>query len=183
MFTALATIFGALAGLVPAILQFFTLKTNNAHAIELKRLDIQAAKEGVALQIDLENVRADVRQYDRIYDFANAPTGVRWIDALAVLVRPYITLVMFHTWLLMKVGVFVAAVNGGLNLAQVVGIVWDEPTTATFGAIMGFWFGNRMSMRNSQMAATLSVTPTTTAPATVHKPSPSFIGKPVGSRD
>lgn len=160
MFTALATVLGAITGLAPLLIQWLTLRTSNAHAIELRKLDIQAAREGVALQVDLENVRADIKQYDRLYDFANAPTGVRWVDALAVLVRPTITVVMFAIWCLMKVGVFVAAVNGGLNLAQVVSIVWDEPTTAMFGSIIGFWFGNRMSLRNApQMAATAAVQP------------------------
>lgn len=158
MLTALATILGAVTGLAPLLMQWLTLRTTNAHQLELERLRMQAAKEGVALQIDLSNVQADIRQYDRIYDFANAPTGVRWIDALAVLVRPYITLVMFHMWALMKVGVFIAAVNGGLTMAEMLKVVWDEPTTAMFGAIIGFWFGNRMSMRNMpQMAATSAV--------------------------
>lgn len=159
MITALASIFGALTGLVPSLLQFFTLKASNAHAIELRKLELQAAKEGAALQVDLENARADIRQQEHIYNFANNPSGVKWVDALAIIVRPYITLVMFHLWVLIEVGLFVAAVNGGLNLEQVVAIIWDTDTKALFAAVISFWFGDRMGRRGVQMmAATMAVT-------------------------
>lgn len=157
MITALASIFGALTGLVPAILQFFTLKANNAHAIELRRLDIEAAKVGGAIQIDVANAQSDIKQQEHIYNFANGSSGVKWIDALAILVRPYITLVIFHMWALIEIGLFVAAVNGGLSLDQIVPIIWDETNKGMLAAIIGFWFGNRMGQRGMQMAATLAV--------------------------
>jgi len=153
--TALASIFGALTGLVPAILQFFTLKAQNAHAIELRRLDIEAAKIGGAIQIDVANAQSDIKQQEHIYNFANGSSGVRWIDALAILVRPYITLVIFHMWALIEIALFVAAVNGGLRLDEIVPIIWDETNKAMLASIIGFWFGSRMGQRG--MAATLAV--------------------------
>lgn len=158
MITALASIFGALTGLVPAILQFFTMKASNAHALELRKLELQAAREGTALQIDLANAQSDIRQQDHIYNFANGSSGIKWVDALAIFVRPYITLVIFHLWVLIEVGLFVAAVNGGLNLEQVVTIIWDDTSKGMLASIIGFWFGNRMGARGLQMAATIAVT-------------------------
>lgn len=183
MISSLAAIFGALTGLVPAILQFFTLKANNAQALELRKLELQAAKEGVALQIDLASVQADIQQQQHIYDFANSPTGIKWVDAFSTIVRPYITMFIFHLWVLIEVGLFVAAVNGGLDLAQIVPIIWDDTTKATFASILGFWFGNRSGNRGVQrMAATLSVT-NPPAQTTVITPAPAIVAKPAGSRD
>jgi hypothetical protein len=156
MISALAAIFGALTGLVPAILQFFTLKATNAHQLEIRKLEIQAARENIALQVDLTRAQSDVKQQEHIYSFANSPSGIKWIDALAVLVRPYITLVIFHMWALIEIALFVAAVNGGLRLDEIVPIIWDENSKSTLAAIIGFWFGNRMLA--PQMTATLSVT-------------------------
>src|SRR5688572_7906657 len=99
MLTGIIGILGALAGFVPSLLQFLTLKANNAQAIELEKHKLQAAKEGIALQVDLENVRADIEQQEHVYSFAAAPSGIKWVDALAVFVRPYITLIMFHCWI------------------------------------------------------------------------------------
>ncbi len=183
MLTSLAAIFGALTGLVPAVLQFFTLKANNAQAIEIEKLRLQAAKEGTALQIDLANVQADIQQQQHIYDFANSPTGIKWVDAFSTIIRPFITIVIFVLWVLIEVGLFVAAVNASLDLAQIVPIIWDEQTKAIFASILGFWFGNRSGNRSEQrMAATLSVTNPQTR-TTVITPAQPAESKPAGSRD
>lgn len=163
MLTALAAlpaILGALAGMVPAIVQLFTLKATNAHQLAMAQLQMQAAKESVALQVDLANAQADIRQADHIYGFASGSSGNRFVDGLAVFVRPYITLVFFHLWVLIKSSLFIYGVNSGYDLGQLAMLVWDADTAAIFGAIMGFWFGDRMLKRGQQqMAATLAVSP------------------------
>lgn len=159
-FAALPAILGALAGMVPAIIQWLSLKENNAHALAMAQLQLQATKDGIALQVDLANAQADIRQADAIYNFGNSPTGNRFVDALAVFIRPYITLVFFHLWVLLEVCLFVYAVNRGYDLGQVVKLLWDDNTAGIFGAIMGFWFGDRMLLRGQQkMAATIAVQP------------------------
>jgi hypothetical protein len=161
MITGIVAILGAITGMVPAIMQWLTLKANNAQQIAMAQLQMQAAREGGALQIDLANSQADIRQADHIYDFASGLTGNRFVDALAVFVRPYITLVFFHLWVFLEVCLLIYGVNSGYDLGQLVKLVWDDNTAAIFGAIMGFWFGDRMMMRGQQrMAATLAVTQT-----------------------
>ena len=163
--TAITTVLGALAGLVPAVLQFLSMKANNAQAIALRQLDIQAAREGVALQVDLARAQSDVEQQRNIYNFANQPSGVRWVDALTVVVRPFITLSIFNLWWLLKLALFVAAVNAGLRLEQIIPLVWTEPDAAMLGTVVGFWFGNQGGKR--AMAATLAVMPPSTGSGSV----------------
>lgn len=156
--TALPAILGALAGMVPALVQLFTLKETNAHALAMAREQREAQKEGIALQIDLANANASVRQADRVYDFGAGSSGIKWVDALAIFVRPYITLVFFHLWLLLEVGLFVYGVNHGFDLGQLVKLLWPPETQAMFAAIIGFWFGDRMMLRGQQrMSATLAL--------------------------
>lgn len=156
--TALPAILGALAGMVPALVRLFTLKETNAHQLAMAREQREAQKEGVALQIDLANAQAGVRQADRVYDFGAGSSGIKWVDALAIFVRPYITLVFFHLWLLLEVGLFIYGVNKGFDLGQLVKLLWPPETQAMFAAIIGFWFGDRMMMRGQQrMSATLAV--------------------------
>lgn len=156
---ALPAILGALAGMVPAIVSLFTLKANNAHQLAMAQLQLQATKDGAALQVDLANAQADIRQADHIYSFGNGLTGNKFVDALAVFVRPYITLVFFHMWLLLEACLFVYGVNSGYDLGQLAKLLWPDETQAMFGAIIGFWFGDRMMLRKQQMAATLAVQP------------------------
>lgn len=167
LLTALPAILGALAAMVPAIIGLFTLKANNAQQLAMAQIQLQAAKDGVALQVDLANAQADIRQADHIYEFASGASGNKFVDALAVFVRPYITLVFFHIWALLKVFLFIYAVNNGYDLGQLVRLIWTDSDTAIFSAIMGFWFGNRLLLRGSQrMEATLAVQPTTKRIAT-----------------
>jgi hypothetical protein len=78
---ALPAILGALAGMVPAIVQLFTLKANNAQQLAMAQLQLQAQKEGVALQVDLANAQADIRQADHIYSFGSGLLATSlWTD-------------------------------------------------------------------------------------------------------
>jgi hypothetical protein len=162
MITGIIGILGALTGLVPSIMQWLTLKANNAQQLAMAQLQLQATKDGVALQVDLANAQADIRQADHIYNFANGSSGNKFVDGLAIFVRPYITLVFFHLWILLEVFMFIYAVNSGYDLGQLVKVLWSDETAGIFGAIMGFWFGDRMMVRGQQrMAATLAVQPQT----------------------
>jgi hypothetical protein len=155
---ALPAILGALAGMVPALVQWLTLKETNAHQLAMAQEQRQAAKEGVALQVDLANAQADIRQADHIYSFGAGLSGNKFVDGLAVFVRPYVTLVFFHLWILLEIFMFIYAVNSGYDLGQLVKVLWPDETQAMFGAIIGFWFGDRMMLRGQErMAATLAV--------------------------
>jgi hypothetical protein len=158
MISGIVAILGAITGLVPAIMQWLTLKANNAHQQAMAELQLEAAKQGTALQIDLANAQADIKEAEYIHSFAAGTSGNRFVDALSVFVRPYITLVFFHFWLLIEAALFVYGVNNGYDLGQLSKLLWDENTSGIFGAIIGFWFGTRMMTRGSQMAATLAVT-------------------------
>lgn len=156
--TALPAILGALAGMVPAIIGYFDKKEDNAQAVRMEQLRQQGAREQAAAQVDIANTQADVRQADHIYGFANQSTGYRVVDAVVILVRPYITMVIFHLWAALEVMLFIYAVNKGYDAGQIYKLLWDEPTQAIFAAIIGFWFGNRMMTRRQQMVATMAVT-------------------------
>lgn len=159
MITGIVAILGAITGFIPAITQFLTLKATNAQQLAMAQLQMQAAKEGGALQIDLANADADIKQADHIYSFGNNSTGYKFVDAIVVMVRPYVTIVFFHMWLALEACLFIYGVNSGYDLGQLSKLLWDDNTSAIFGAIMGFWFGDRMMVRGQQrMAATLSVT-------------------------
>lgn len=192
MLTGIIGILGALAGFLPSLLQFLSLKANNAQAIELKRLDIEAAKQNIALQVDLGNAQADIEQQRHIYTYAAAPSGVKWVDALAVFVRPYITLIMFHAWVGLEVMLCLYAIANGVAFSEMADKLWDADVKSLFAAIIGFWFGDRSGKRT--MAATLAVTSprtmlTTTTPerspeivAQVDRGGVGFIPDPPGSR-
>jgi hypothetical protein len=188
MVTGIIGLLGALAGFVPSILQFLTLKANNAQSLELKKLEIEAAKENIALQVDLAQSQADIEQQRNVYNFASAPSGVKWVDALAVFVRPYITLVMFHAWIAIEGLLLLYGIANGAEFEKIAATLWDADAKSLFAAIIGFWFGDRGGKK--LMAATLAVTqpvPSSVQPkgeikATIKKAVSSFIPAPLGDR-
>lgn len=158
MLTGIISILGMLAGVAPGVLQYMSLRANNAQAVAIEQLRIQAAKDGVALQVDLERARADTEQQRRVYDFASAPSGIKWVDALAVFVRPYITLIMFHAWIALEALLLVYGIANGVPLEKMATMLWSEDVQGMFAAIVGFWFGDRaIGRRFQQMAATVAV--------------------------
>lgn len=157
MIALLGTLFGFLSTVAPLALQYFTLRETNAQAIRLEQLRQQGRREEIAGQVDVANSQADIRQADHIYEFANTSSGYRFVDALAALVRPYITFVFFHFFLLIEGALFVYGVNKGYDLGQLAKLLWDDNTAGIFGAIMGFWFGNRL-LRKQALPAMLEVT-------------------------
>lgn len=157
MMAAIAAILGFLSSIAPMAVQYFTVKENNSHAVEMEKLRQQGAREQVAGQVDIANSQVDAKQADHIYEFASGSSGYRFVDALAVFIRPFITLVFFLFFILMETGLFIYAVNSGYDLGQLVKLLWDDNTASIFGAIMGFWFGNRVIMRTSGMAATQAI--------------------------
>lgn len=157
MIAAISAILGFLSSVAPLAIQYFSLKENNAQAIRLEELRQQGQRQQIAGQIDIANTQADAEQGKHIYDYGSGSSGYKFIDAFAVSIRPYITWVFFHFYLLMKASLFVYAVNRGYDLGQLVKLLWDDTDSALFGAIMGFWFGNRVIMRSQQMAATQAI--------------------------
>lgn len=187
MISLITAILGALTGMVPGILQLFTQKAANAQAIAIEQLRMQAAKDGIALQIDLANSQSDIQQQQSLYKFAADPAGVRWVDAINTLVRPYITLIVFHVWIGVELALLYYGITKGHSLPELARSVWDENTQAVFSAIVGFWFGNRMLTSHRQMPATLAIsTPAivkaTPAKAATSGPVGNIIPDPAGSR-
>lgn len=57
-------------------------------------------------------------------------------------------MIVFHLWLGIETTALIIGIRNGLEIADLIKIVWDENTQAIFGAIMGFWFGNRAVRHN-----------------------------------
>ena len=143
MIALLGILGGFVTSTLPSIITLFTRKNDQAHERAMADKQIEAAKVGGQIALATEVARADTEQQRELYRYAAGPSGNSRVDALTSLVRPYITMIMFHLWLGIETTVLIVGIRSGLSLGELVALVWDEPTKAIFGAIMGFWFGNR----------------------------------------
>ena len=143
MIALLGILGGFLSSTIPSLITLFTRKADHAHEQAMAQLQLQAQAQGGQISLAVEVARADTEQQRELYRYAAGPSGNQRVDSLTALVRPYITMVMFHLWLGIETTVLMVGMRSGLGLAELVALIWDEPTKAIFGAIMGFWFGNR----------------------------------------
>jgi hypothetical protein len=155
--TAITTLLGFVSSLAPAIINAYTRKQDQAHEREMADKQLAAQQLGGQIALATEVARADTEQQRELYRYAAGPSGNSRVDALNSLVRPYITMVFFHLWLGVKTTALVVGAGAGMEIGALVALVWDDPTIAIFGAIIGFWFGNRAGLRVDTSYATMPV--------------------------
>lgn len=143
MITLLSTIFGVLSGLLPNIIKIFEKKLDYKHEIELTKIKMDAAREGLVLQLQVEGLKTDLAEGEslRKHDSDIEYTGF-W-GALRASIRPVITYAFFVVFVGIKIAAFIVLVDKGATPTELLTLVWDNETMAIFSAIIGFWFGSR----------------------------------------
>ena len=143
MITLISTIFGVLSSLLPNIVNIFQKKLDYAHEIELTKIKMDAAREGLVLQLEIEGFKADVAEGESVrkHDIDIEYKGF-W-GSLRASIRPVITYAFFFLFCGIKIAAFVVLVQRGATPTELLTLVWDSETMAIFSAIVGFWFGSR----------------------------------------
>jgi hypothetical protein len=143
MITLISTIFGVLSGLLPNIIKIFEKNLDYKHEIELTKIKMDAAREGLVLQLQVEGLKADAEEGEslRRHDSDIEYTGF-W-GALRASIRPTITYAFFIVFVGIKVAAFIVLVDRNATPTELLTLVWDNETMAIFSAIIGFWFGSR----------------------------------------
>lgn len=143
MITLISTIFGVLSSLLPNIVNIFQKKLDYAHEIELTKIKMDAAREGLVLQLEVEGIKADIAEGESIrkHDIDIEYKGF-W-GSLRASIRPVITYAFFFLFCGIKIAAFVVLVQRNATPTELLTLVWDSETMAIFSAIVGFWFGSR----------------------------------------
>lgn len=144
MITLLATLASALINLLPMVLKLFESWMNIRKEIKLRELEIDLAKQNLQTQKDIADIYANLREGESLRSHDAALTSDGFVNALRASVRPIITYVFFALFLIIKaIGIYHVVHLGGIPIGQALPLLWDEPTQAIFGSILGFWFGSR----------------------------------------
>lgn len=141
--TILSTLLASVSSILPAVVSLLQKKNDQAHEIEMAKMDMQKIELQSKLQIDVANVNADIGEGKSLYDHDGSIDGDGFWNNFRASVRPVLTYLFFALFVLVKVSALVVLLKAGLNVADAMPILWDDNTNAIFGAIMGFWFGSR----------------------------------------
>jgi hypothetical protein len=143
MFTALATILGALTSSIPSIVRIFEKKQELAHEKSMAELKLEAAKSNADIELRLSATKASFAEGESLRTHDSSLDGGKFINSLRASVRPVITYVFFFMFVIIKTSAAYVMLTNGASVPEMLKAVWDPETTAIFGSIVGFWFGSR----------------------------------------
>ncbi|WP_253308254.1 MULTISPECIES: hypothetical protein [unclassified Rickettsia] len=143
MLAIIGSLVGFFSSFVPEVFNFFKDKKDKEHELKLINLQIEAAKANENTKLEAVKIQADTEESKYLYLHA-APSKVKWVDAFAALVRPFITYAFFGLYVYLKIILF----GGGDDVA--IAEIWNDEDRGIFGTVIGFWFGNRAFNKNKQ---------------------------------
>lgn len=160
MIELLGLVFGGVLRLVPEVLKLITAKRDQAHELDMTRLQLEIDQARARQQIDLVHaqgaIAADTAEMAAMVEALRAqaaPSGVRWVDALSASVRPVLT----YWWCLglytaYKAITVVVAVHAGVTLAALAPLLVTEFDQTVIGSVFAFWFVDRSLRKGSARA-------------------------------
>lgn len=147
---------GGLMRLLPELLGLLNKHTDNAHELAMMDRQLQLEQSRATARKDEIQLTTDAVQTLALLDAQKGAlvgqsqlTGVWWVDALNILVRPVTTYYMLILYGLAKVALFAVALNAGGSVWHAVLQVYDQEDRALLTGILSFWFVGRVLDKKS----------------------------------
>lgn len=156
MITLLSTFVSFLAGGLPKLLGFFQSRADNAHELEMARLqnerELALAAQGYAAQQKVEEIRsdqiamqtqADTQAALLSHDVEIGKGASIWIINLRASVRPVITYIFVLELVAVNAAGFWYGYYTGTPFAELLTKVFSEDEMQILSSIVAFWFGTQ----------------------------------------
>ncbi len=142
---------GGLLRLAPEVLRLFTTKADRDHEYRMARLSADTAAADRTGKLEELRLGGDIAQTGRGLDALvealkgqSAHSGISWVDAVSATVRPFVTYWWLALYSAVKACLIAVALGGGVGLPDAILQIWTDFDVATFGAIVNFWFLDRV---------------------------------------
>jgi hypothetical protein len=140
---------GALARLAPEVLKVLDRKNErkhelalNAHQLELVKIQGHQKLETEQLAADNGQVIAGIQAIQAAYE--NMKTGFKFADTISALVRPWVTFMIVHVWLAVKVAAYTQLIDSGITWDVAMQAIWNADDMGVFSGVVNFWFLGRV---------------------------------------
>ncbi len=144
MLALLSPLIGIVGSLLPSVVRIFERKQELKHEIELSKIKLDGAIEAAKLNIQIEEIKADVTEGQSLRDHDKSIDGGKFLNALRASIRPVITYLFFFLFVAVKVSAAYVMLANGQSVPVMLDAVWDIETMSLFSTIMAFWFGSRV---------------------------------------
>ena len=143
MLALLGSLLGFAGSAIPEVINSFKEGGKQKHALEVMKLQLEAAKNSVNLEKEIYNFKALDEEQKRLLEHDANIDSRGFVGALRGSVRPVITYVFFLTFIAVKGSAMYVMLQGGTDIPAALDAVWNDETEALFAAVLSFWFGNR----------------------------------------
>ena len=145
MITLLSTILGFASSMTPDLLGVWRQHKDSSQELAILRLQIEREKAGLDSKAQAIEMQSWAAESAALYTHASSALrgGSKWITNLVSSVRPVLTYLFFALFASVKGAQVWAALSAGASGSEALLQVWDAESQAVFGAIVGFWFGQR----------------------------------------
>lgn len=137
MIAFLSSIIGFLSAGLPHLLDYFKARQDNAHELDMLRLQTELSKLESQHKLEAVGLQSDAQMYHDQIQLALEtlkPTGIAFMDGLNQSVRPVLAYAFFALYTSVKLMQFYA------NLPWT---LWTDEDQAIFAGIISFYFGQR----------------------------------------
>ena len=153
MLTILSSVIGFIGGFIPDILKYFKQKQDNAHEIDILKLQMQAQAQLHTERLEEINAQADISESQALYKSAEIkPTGIGWADAVLGLlngtVRPVVAYLFVGLYCTVKLAqVYSMAHGSGTTILDAVKYTYTDMDMSCLMLVLSYYFGQRMATK------------------------------------
>jgi hypothetical protein len=152
MLTIISSIIGFVGGFVPDILKYFKQKQDNAHEIEVMKLQMDAQAQLHTQRLEEINANADIAESQALYKSAELkPSGVGWVDAILYFwngtVRPTVTYAFVGLYIATKVAQMYGMMKAQVPWDKALLFLWTEFDASALMLVLSYYFGARMASK------------------------------------
>lgn len=145
----LGGLLGGITRMVPEVLNFFDRKNERKHELSLGDQQKELITIQGHLKLDSEQLAADSAQVTAGINavseaYKSMKTGFKFADTVSALVRPWVTFIIFHVYILVKVAAYVQLQKSGIVWETAVQTIWGPEDVTMLSGIVNFWFLGRV---------------------------------------
>lgn len=155
MISAIATLVGGALGgalrLAPEFLKWLDRKNERSHELAMQDKALEFEKFRSASKMGEIQAYAQANWNEGALSALTASvtaqgkmSGVKWVDALNVSVRPVITYSFMLLYSGIKITTFFAALNAGADWLQAINLMWTPDDQVIWAGMLNFWFLGRV---------------------------------------
>lgn len=149
--TLLGGLLGGAFRLAPEILKWLDRKGERGHELAMQDKALEFEKLRGAQRMAEIGASADAAwntgAIEALRDSITAQSqtsGVPWVDALSISVRPVITYWFMALYCVAKTAAFAAAITAGAGWGTATVHAWTEADQALWAGVLNFWFVGRV---------------------------------------